>query len=78
MSVAFLLGSAFIKCALNGLNGIRQLKNVNNCLNTNIYSYLEISSGIVMLSVIIPSVIKLCVIIVSPILLSVIIMVRYF
>jgi hypothetical protein len=23
----------------------RDLKNVNNCLNTNIYSYLETSSG---------------------------------
>jgi len=25
--------------------GQRTFKNVNNCLNTNIYSYLEISSG---------------------------------
>ncbi len=26
-------------------NGTTRFKNVNNCLNTNIYSYLEISGG---------------------------------
>jgi hypothetical protein len=26
-------------------NGTARLKNVNNCLNTNIYSYLETSGG---------------------------------
>jgi hypothetical protein len=27
------------------MNGTAHLKNVNNCLNTNIYSYLETSDG---------------------------------
>ncbi len=27
----------------NGFNGTASFKNVNNCLNTNIYSYLETS-----------------------------------
>ncbi len=28
-----------------GANGTARFKNVNNCLNTNIYSYLETSGG---------------------------------
>ncbi len=31
------------KCRM--LNGTTRFKNVNNCLNTNIYSYLETSGG---------------------------------
>ncbi len=27
------------------INGTARFKNVNNCLNTNIYSYFEISGG---------------------------------
>ncbi len=30
---------------LNSANGTARFKNVNNCLNTNIYSYLETSGG---------------------------------
>jgi hypothetical protein len=34
-----------LKTCLNASTEQRTLKNVNNCLNTNIYSYLEASGG---------------------------------
>jgi len=42
--------SAFLQsskkaCVLFKLKGTAHLKNINNCLNTNIYSYLETSGG---------------------------------
>jgi hypothetical protein len=33
------------KVAYNARNELHALKNVNNCLNSNIYSYLETSGG---------------------------------
>jgi hypothetical protein len=35
----------FFRQGTHCLNGTAHIKNVNNCLNTNIYSYLETSGG---------------------------------
>jgi hypothetical protein len=37
--------SIIFRCLCLWHNGTARLKNVNNCLNTNIYSYLETSGG---------------------------------
>jgi hypothetical protein len=34
-----------VACTIKIYNGTERFKNVNNCSNTNIYSYLEISGG---------------------------------
>ncbi len=33
------------KVDIHSINGIVRFKNANNCLNTNIYSYVETSGG---------------------------------
>ncbi len=38
--------NSFITCLMNVTMEQRTLKNVNNCLYTNVYSYLETSGGI--------------------------------
>jgi len=47
IGIYFLLLSLIFHSLLNKIvfNGTARFKNVNNCLNTNIYSYLETSGG---------------------------------
>jgi hypothetical protein len=40
-----LIGLPFSRQGTHCLNGTARIKNENNCLNTNIYSYLETSGG---------------------------------
>ncbi len=44
--MAQLHSNSFITCLMNVTMEQRTLKNENNCLYTNVYSYLETSGGI--------------------------------